>query len=238
MLVLVELAAPRQMLVERLRRAGHAPVAVGAAAAALDHLHRVPCDALVAGFRPPAPAMLGLARTIRALPPPLGRLPVIGVVPTVTQQATRDGLGAGLDLLLAEAPGAGEEGLTEGLARLAAWRWGPGPLAAQARAALAAGLTAEALEARDTAAIRLAGDLATALWEGRPAGSVAAAAEAAADALAAIGAREAVDAARALAAAPARRNALLPPLLSALVALRVALRRDREARLATARGAG
>ncbi|MBX6374687.1 MAG: hypothetical protein IRZ13_10695 [Acetobacteraceae bacterium] len=231
-LVLAEQPDIRERLTVALRGGGHRADARGSPAAALDQLHLVPYDAVAAAFRPPAAPVLSLARTLRGMPPPLGRIALLGLAPTTTDRQRRDIAAAGFDHTLPElVPTA--EALLEALRRAVQARWGPGPLNADLRDALAARLTPEALEASDTAAMRAAGERALAMraaggsW---PASAVREAAEEIAAALASVGALAAVAAARALAAAPERRNALLPPLLSSMVALRGALRRDREAR--------
>ncbi|MBW8269373.1 hypothetical protein [Caldovatus aquaticus] len=229
-LVLTDRPDLRGRLSARRRAAGPRAAAAAAPAAALDRLHLVPYDALVAAFRPPAAPVLALARALRALPPPLGRIALLALAPTTSERQRRDLAAAGFDHALPELvpePAA----LAEALRRAARARWGPGPLNADLRDALAARLDPPALAAADEAAMRLAGERALALRAGPVGpGAVREAAEAIAAALAPLGALAAPAAARALAAAPERRNALLPPLLASLVALRAALRRDREAR--------
>jgi CheY-like chemotaxis protein len=231
-LVLAERPDVRERLALMLRGAGHRTDALASPGAALDRLHLAPYDALVAAFRPPAAPVLALARALRAMPPPMGRIALLGLAPTTSERQRRDIAAAGFDHALAELVPPAED-LLEALRRAARARWGPGPLNADLRDALAARLAPEALEASDDAAMRAAGERALALRAGGSAWTAAAVREAAeeiAAALAPVGALAAPAAARALATAPERRNALLPPLLSSLVALRGALRRDREAR--------
>lgn len=231
-LVLAEAAEIRGRLTAALRGARHRSDAVALPAAALDRLYIAPYDAVIAAFRPPAAPVLAFARTLRAMPPPLGRIALLGLAPTTSERQRHDIAAAGFDHALPELVPP-DEALLEALRRAARRRWGPGPLDADLRDALAARLAPEALEAADAEAIRAAGERALALRAGGGSWTPAAvreAAEAIAAALAPVGALAAPVAARALAAAPERRNALLPPLLSSLVALRGALRRDREAR--------
>jgi CheY-like chemotaxis protein len=232
-LVLAEQPAVRHRWVEALRKAGHSAAGVAQPTEALDRLHREPCDVLLILFRPPMPApLLALARALRGLPPPLRRVAMVGL-PTQapSPMQAQDCLRAGIDTVLPDpASATPEEAVLAALGSAVAMRWGPGPLNADVRAALAATVPPEEMAARDVAAVDLAGRLAVGLRETREIPALREGAERIAEALAPIGALAAPAAARALAAAPHRRNVLLPPLLSALVALRTALRRKDQGR--------
>ena len=222
-LVLADQPQVRHRLLESLRGAGHDAAAVGETVAAFNRLCREPCDAILAVFRPPAPPLLRFARELQAMPP-MARIALVGLVPQSNQAQTRECLAAGFDLILS-----GEKRSEEVLAalgRAVSLRWGPGPLDTDLRATLATTMTPEAMEARDGAALEAAGRIALELRQPQAASQLREGAEAIAAALAPIGALAAPAAARALAAAPQQRNTLLPPLLSALVALRTALRRE------------
>jgi signal transduction histidine kinase/AmiR/NasT family two-component response regulator len=77
-LVVEALASHRTAAVALLRQLGHAAQAVGDGAAALDLLRNAPFDLVLLDLDHASPGAFELARRIRALGPPLNRLPLLG----------------------------------------------------------------------------------------------------------------------------------------------------------------
>ncbi len=207
-----------------LEASGHRCLLAAHWAAAAATIGRTPLDALVLDLGCPGAGRVDAVERLRRWQPPLNRLPVLVLAPwwdAGTERALRE---AGSDGLLIRPLAAAVLETALRLAVLA--RIPPAPLDAARREALRDLLGAGKLQERDIAVMTLAASLLATLrgTPGLPA--VRDAAATVALACEGIGAAVAAAAARALEAAPDRRPALLPPLMSALVATRTALRRS------------
>lgn len=222
-LVVDDLHANRHLLVVQLTRFGHKAEAVQDGPAALARLERGGFVAAVIDLRMPGMDGFELARRIRALTGRRGAIGIVGVTAHVQpQQVTLAGK-AGMDALLMR-PFAPEE-LDRAVRGCAAMYEPPPALDAEKRAELREALGAERLAALDQAALQ-AGAAAIAALQGREGAPAAReAADRVAEAFEAIGAFTTVAAARRVAAQPARARLTGHAVLSAMVAVRAALRR-------------
>jgi CheY-like chemotaxis protein len=183
-------------------------------------------DAAVISAEAPGQGDRSAVAMLRAGPARWSGLPVVGTSRANDPGSIRRALAAGCDQVLSRPFPA--EALEAALREAVRLREPPVLLDAERRAALRVLHGPAALEALDAAAMELAaGLLAPILTQGAGRSETAAAAEAIAAAMADIGAIQAAAVARDLAEAARRGRRGMQPLMSAVVAARVALRRDR-----------
>jgi CheY-like chemotaxis protein len=183
-------------------------------------------DAVVMAAETPGQRDRGAVEMLRAGPARSAGLPLVGIAAATELRAQERALAAGCDQVLSHPFPA--EALEAALREAVRLRAPPVLLDADRRAALRAQHGPAALEALDTAALDLAaGLLIPILTDGAGTPEILAAAEAIAPAMADIGAIQAEAAARDLGEDARRGPAAAGPLMSAVVAARFALRRDR-----------
>ena len=215
-------AMVRAMLESGLESAGHRCLLAGHWASASAMLGRTPLDALMLDLDCPGAGRLDAVARLRRWQPPLNRLPVLvlaGWRDPAVERALREAGGDGLLTRPLAAPV-----LETALRHAVLARIPPPPLDPARRVALRDLLGVGKLQDRDVAVMALTASLLKTLRAAPGLPAVREAAATVALACEGIGAVVAAAAARALEAAPDRRPMLLPPLFSALVAARVALR--------------
>lgn len=186
-------------------------------------LARIRVDVVVQELGCPGAKRFEAVKRLRDSPPPLSRLAMVALAGQQERGLEAACLEAGFDALLARpAEAATVEAL---LRRLVIARTPPVALDAARREALLAELGPEQRRAGDSAALAEAAACAATLRAAPGLPDVRDAAGRVALACEAVGAVAAAAAARALEATPDRRPVLLPPLVSALVAAKMALRR-------------
>lgn len=220
------LAGPRTVAQRMLEEDGHTVHVGGDWAAAERHLLFQKIEAVVLGLSGFGFDGLKAAKEFRRRLPPQSDLPLVAIGQGHTRNEGKEALEAGADEYLAR-PFQPED-LRDALAR--AWRAArPAPqVDPERRAALRAEHGPDALAALDDAVIAAQAAVAARFYEhGGTPDEVAAAGTAMAEALGGIGLLAARTAAERLAAHPDEGRRRVYPLMSALVAARVALRKDR-----------
>jgi CheY-like chemotaxis protein len=209
-----------------LEDAGHEVLPVSDWATAEDLLLRTDVTAVVMALVDDGTAAFEGAGRLRDRLPPQGDLPLVGYTTGLRRGEEDDALDAGFDVLLVR-PFEDAE-LAEALRQAARDRTPPPKLDPARRAAMRATMGPAALAAADDAAMEVPAGLLVPIYSnGATAAEYVAAGEAIASAMAGVGAIAAEAAARRLAEAPEQGRRLVYPLMSAVVAARVALRADR-----------
>ena len=209
-----------------LEDAGHEVLPVSDWSTAEDLLLRSEVGAVVMAVVDDGTAGFDAARRLRDRLPPQGDLPLVGYTSGLRRGEDDEALDAGFDVLLVRP--FEDADLAEALARATRERAPPPRLDPERRAALRATMGPAALAAADDAAMEVPAGLLVPIYSnGATPAEYAAAGEAIATAMAAVGAIAAEAAARRLAEAPDQGRRLVYPLMSAVVAARVALRTDR-----------
>ena len=209
-----------------LEELGHEALAVDGWDAAEDLLLREDVDAVVMAFAAEGFDGRAAALRLRDRLPPQADLPLVGTTSGLRRGEEQEALEAGFDVLVVRpfAPDA----LAEAIAQAVRDRAPPPLLDPERRAALRGTHGPEALARLDQAAMDAVAALVLPLFEhGGPVEDFAAAGARIAEILAPVGAVHAVAAARRMADNPKDSRRLLYPVMSAAVALRVALRKDR-----------
>ncbi len=189
-------------------------------------LQRTAFGAVVMAFDAAGLDGRGAARSLRGRLPPAAELPLVGTTSGLRHGEERDAFDAGFDRLVVR-PMAADD-LAEALRLAIRDRTPVPPLDTARRAALRASHGPAALAAADDLAMDAPARLLTPLFaEGGGAAEYAAAGEAVATAMEHVGAVVAAARARALVENAAEGSRYLRPLMSAVVAARVALRHDR-----------
>ncbi len=220
------LAGPRTVTQRMLEEAGHTVHACGDWASAEQQLLFQQISAVMIGLGGFGFDGLVAVKALRGRLPPQCDLPVIGIGTGQPRSEDQQAFDAGCDELLARP--FEREMLREAIARAWRFRRPPKPLDDEKRAALRASHGPAALAALDDAAIAEQAGVAARLYEhGGTREEYAAAGTAMAAALDAIGLVAARDAAERLATHADEGRRRVYPLMSALIAARVALRKDR-----------
>jgi CheY-like chemotaxis protein len=209
-----------------LEEAGHEVLPVPDWGSAEDLLLRGEFGAVVMAVVDDGAAAFEAAGRLRDRLPPQGDLPLVGVSSGLRRGEEDAALDAGFDVLLVRP--FEDADLAEALAQAARDRTPPPRLDPACRAALRARMGPAALAAADDAAMAVPAGLLVPIYaNGATAAEYQAAGEAIAAAMAGVGAIAAEAAAHRLAEAPDQGRRLVYPLMSAVVAARVALRADR-----------
>ncbi|GGJ39072.1 response regulator [Neoroseomonas lacus] len=220
------LASSRVVTLTMLEEAGHEVLPVTNWETAEDLLLREEIEAVVMAFAGDGFDGQDSAQRLRDRLPPQADLPLVGTSGGMRRGEEDDAMEAGFDVLLIR-PFSPEE-LVAALAQATRQRTPPPVLDAETRAALRKDHGPAALEALEDEALAVPGTLLVALFrDGGEAEAYASAGAAVAAAMDGIGAIAAAAAARRMAESPEEGRRFLFPLLSAIVAARVALRRDR-----------
>jgi CheY-like chemotaxis protein len=220
------LASSRVVTLGMLEEAGHEVLPVTDWETAEDLLLREEIEAVVMAFGGDGHDGQDAAQRLRDRLPPQADLPLVGTSGGMRRGEEDDAMEAGFDVLLIR-PFSPEE-LAAALAQAVRQRTPPPMLDAEARAALRKLHGPAALEALEDEALAVPGTLLVALFrDGGEAEAHAAAGTAVATAMDGIGAIAAAAAARRMVENAGEGRRFLFPLLSAIVATRVALRRDR-----------
>ncbi len=220
------MASSRVVTLTMLKEAGHEVIPISDWDTAEDLLLREDVEAVVMAFIGDGFDGPDAARRLRDRLPPQADLPLIGTTDGLRRGEEDDAMEAGFDILLVR-PFTPEE-LGDALARAKRMRTPPPALDAEHRAALRKTHGPAALAALEDTAMAVPTSLLVPLFQqsGAPE-AYEAAGTAVAEAMDGIGAIAAAAAARRMAASPAEGRRLLFPLLSTIVAARVALRKDR-----------
>jgi signal transduction histidine kinase/DNA-binding NarL/FixJ family response regulator len=217
-LVVDDVAINRRVLVAELQQAGYAAVTAADGEGALAVLRQRHIAAVLMDLQLPGMGGPETTRRIRALPPPVGQVPVLAVTAHAGAEARAVAIAAGMDAVLQKPVGAAS--LAAALARAIARPGASTPLDPELWSTLRVTQAEPALR-------RLAGQalgcIAAARPELRDPTTAAAAAWAIAAACDGVGAASAAAAARALARAPGQAASLAPTLEAALTALEGAL---------------
>ncbi|WP_198370667.1 response regulator [Roseomonas rosulenta] len=220
------LAGTRVTVQAMLDAAGHEVLPVSDWDAAEGVLLRADVTAVVMALAEPGFDGLEAARRLRGRLPPQADLPLVGTTSGLRRGEEAEALAAGFDVLLVRPFGDAE--LLAAIDQAARDRTPPPRLDPSRRAAMRAAMGPAALAAADDAAMEVPARLLAPIYaNGATAEEYAAAGAAVAAAMAEVGAIAAEAAARRLADSPAEGRRLVYPLMSAIVAARVALRTDR-----------
>lgn len=219
-------ASSRVVTLTMLKDAGHEVVPVSDWDTAEDLLLREDVEAVVMAFAGDGFDGPDAAGRLRDRLPPQADLPLIGTTDGLRRGEEDEAMEAGFDILLVR-PFTPEE-LGVAVAQAKRMRTPPPVLDAAQRVALRKTHGPAALTALEDAAMAVPTSLLVPLFQqaGAPE-AYAAAGTAVAEAMDGIGAIAAAAAARRMSANPAEGRRLLFPLLSTIVAARVALRKDR-----------
>lgn len=222
------LASSRVVTLTMLEEAGHEVLPVTNWEIAEDVLLREEIEAVVMAFAGDGFDGQDAAQRLRDRLPPQADLPLVGTSGGMRRGEEDDAMEAGFDVLLIR-PFEPVE-LEAALAQAVRQRTPPPMLDAEARAALRKDHGPAALEALEDEALAVPGTLLVALFrDGGEAEAYMAAGAAVATAMEGIGAIAAAAAARRLIENAGEGRRFLFPLMSTIVATRVALRRDRVA---------
>jgi CheY-like chemotaxis protein len=209
-----------------LEDAGHQVVPVSDWSTAEDLLLRTEVGAVVMALVDDGATAFEAAMRLRERLPPQGDLPLVGYTSGLRRGEEDDALDAGFDVLLVRP--FDDADIVEALAQATRDRTPPPKLDPERRAALRVTMGPAALTAADDAAMEVPAALLVPLYsDGATTAEYLAAGQAIAAAMAQVGAIAAEAAARRLAAEPEQGPRLVYPLMSAVVAARVALRTDR-----------
>jgi CheY-like chemotaxis protein len=209
-----------------LEEAGHEVMPVSDWSTAEDLLLRAEVGAVVMALAADGFDGRDAAQRLRDRLPPQADLPLVGTASGLRRGEEEEALQAGFDVLLARPFDEAE--LLAALDQAVRDRTPPPRLDPDRRAALRAQLGPAALAAADDAAMEAPARLLPPIFtDGATAEGYRAAAEQIAAAMEGVGAIAAAAAARRLAEDPAQGRRLVYPLMSAVVAARVALRTDR-----------
>ncbi|MBR0672078.1 response regulator [Neoroseomonas soli] len=220
------LPGTRVTVIAMLEEQGHEVLPVSDWDTAEDLLLREEVDAVVMAFTADGFDGKDAAQRLRDRLPPQADLPLVGTTTGLRRGEEDEALDAGFDVLLTRPFEA--EALGEALRQAARDRTPPPPLDPERRAALRRLHGPAALAGLDDAAMDAPGRLLAALFtEGGGAGDYVAAGTEIAAALEDVGAIAAAAAARRLVENADAGRRFLYPLMSAVVAARVALRKDR-----------
>ncbi len=222
------MASSRVVTLTMLEEAGHHVFPVSDWDTAEDILLREEVDAVVMAFVGDGFDGQDAAARLRDRLPPQADLPLVGTTDGLRRGEEDEAMEAGFDILLVR-PFTPEE-LQAALAQARKMRTRPPALDAEVRAALRKAHLPAALEALEDEAMAVPASLLVPLFrDGGQDADYAAAGIAVADAMDRIGAVAAAGAARRMAENAEDGRRFLFPLLSAIVAARVALRKDRVA---------
>jgi CheY-like chemotaxis protein len=220
------LAGTRVTVQAMLEDAGHEVLPVSDWATAEDLLLRAEVTAVVMALVDDGADGFAAARRLRDRLPPQGDLPLVGTTSGLRRGEEDAALDAGFDVLVVRP--FDDAALLAALDQAARDRLPPPRLDPGRRAVLRATMGPAALAAADDAAMEVPARLLVPIYaNGATAAEYAAAGAAVAAAMAEVGAIAAEAAARRLADAPDEGRRLVFPLMSAIVAARVALRTDR-----------
>ncbi|MBR0682706.1 hypothetical protein GXW74_19600 [Roseomonas eburnea] len=218
--------ATRVTVIAMLEEQGHEVLPVSDWTTAEDLLLREEVGAVVMAFVADGFDGKDAAARLRDRLPPHAELPLVGTTSGLRRGEEEEALEAGFDVLLAHPFEA--EALAEALRQAARDRTPPPALDPERRAALRREHGPAALAELDDAAMETPGRLLAGLFdEGGGADDYVAAGTDVAAALEAVGCIAATAAARRLAENPDQGRRLLHSLMTAVVAARVALRKDR-----------
>jgi CheY-like chemotaxis protein len=222
------MASSRVVTLTMLEEAGHHVFPVSDWETGEDILLREEVDAVVMAFTGDGFDGPDAAQRLRDRLPPQADLPLVGTTDGLRRGEEDEAMEAGFDVLLVR-PFTPEE-LTAALAQARKMRTPPPVLDDERRAALRKTHTPAALEALEDEAMAVPASLLVPLFrDGGEAPAYAAAGGAVAEAMDRIGAIGAASAARRMADNADEGRRFLFPLLSSIVAARVALRKDRVA---------
>jgi len=220
------MASSRVVTLTMLEELGHMVFPVSDWDTAEDILLREDVEAVMLAFTGDGFDGPDAAGRLRDRLPPQADLPLVGTTDGLRRGEEDEAMEAGFDILLVR-PFTPEE-LAAALAQARKMRTPPPVLDAEARAALRKDHGPAALEALEDAAMEVpSGRLVPLFRDGGKAEDYAAAGAAVAEAMDRIGAIAAAAAARRMAENAEEGRRFLFPLLSAVVAARVALRKDR-----------
>lgn len=222
------MASSRVVTLTMLEEAGHEVLPVSAWDIAEDLLLREDVEAVVMAFTGDGFDGPDAAQRLRDRLPPQADLPLVGTTDGLRRGEEDEAMEAGFDLLLVRPFTATE--LEAALAQARRMRTPPPVLDAECRASLRTTHGPAALAALEDEAMAVPASLLVPLFrDGGPEADYAAAGAAVAAAMDGIGAIGAATAARRMAENAEEGRRFLFPLLSAIVAARVALRKDRVA---------
>lgn len=225
-LLIDPLAGTRVTVQAMLEQAGHEVLPVSDWDAAEGLMLRSDVTVVVMALAEGGFDGLDAARRLRERLPPQGDLPLVGTTSGLRRGEEEQAVQSGFDVLLVR-PFADAD-LLAAIAQAARDRTPPPRLDLARRAALRAAMGPAALAAADDAALEVPARLLVPIYtDGATAEAYAAAGAAVAAAMAGIGAIAAELAARRMADSPGEGRRLVYPLMSAIVAARVALRTDR-----------
>lgn len=228
MLLVDPMASSRVVTLTMLEEAGHHVFPVTNWDSAEDILLREEVDGIVMAFTGDGFDGPDAAQRLRDRLPPQADMPLVGTTDGLRRGEEDEAMEAGFDVLLVR-PFTPEE-LTAALTQARRLRTPPPVLDAERRAALRKDHGPAALEALEDEAMAIPGALLVPLFrDGGEAAGYAAAGVAVAEAMERIGAIGAANAARRMAENDEEGRRFLFPLLSSIVAARVALRKDRVA---------
>ncbi|MBR0648233.1 response regulator [Roseomonas terrae] len=222
------MASSRVVTLGVLEEAGHEVLPVSDWDTAEDILLREDIEAIVMAFVGDGFDGPDAAQRLRDRLPPQADLPLVGTTDGLRRGEEDEAMEAGFDVLLVR-PFTPEE-LAAALAQARRLRTPPPVLDADHREALLKDHGPSALEALEDEAMAVPGSLLVPLFrDGGDAAAYAAAGASVAEAMDRIGAIAAANAARRMAENAEEGRRFLFPLLSSIVAARVALRKDRVA---------